>query len=1265
MVYNQVIHFKNAILLILCFAGVSAFAQNIYPIQLQWNNSKFFYAGNDIQTFQYKAFYFEDAYINHPTNWLPQYTFRTQIPYDANQIDKISIQSTAGFQAEMSSFTGFRGLDSIPSEYSIKAEIQTEQNRKYIMISVIPMRLTTGSNIEFLTEGNIVLQFSSSPTKKATHKTRASSILANGSWYKIGIKETGVHKITFEQLRKIGFATPENCKFYGNSSGMLSTNNADEMPDDLLELPVQKTTDGFLFFARSPNTWYYNQLTQEYEHKVHHYSHLSYIFITSISVPNNYFPTRLAANNRQEYTISQQTDFLIFHEKDEINLLASGSTWYGEKLNAGNSLQIDFKELKPIPGTDLKVKFRAAVRAFSASSVQVSVGSAVRSISYFPIIDDYASEYARDGSTSLSTKSDGNSVSVNIQFMASLPSSECYIDYVSAYGRVFNSFAGKQYILRDAYRTDSTRIRISSAQQLQVWDVTDIPVEMTLTTETDGYSFVTDGLKKREWVVFSENEILSPVLSGVGIGVVENQNLHTQPQAEFLIISHPEFINQAQEIGEWHLAEDNLRYNIATPEQIYNEFSNGIPDAMAIRNYIRMFYNRALAGNGVFPQYVLLLGDGTYNNKTAIAENWKVIPTYQSSNSVSPTQSFVSDDFFGLLDDTEYGITGSLDVGIGRLTAKNKAEADVLVQKIKDYYSAESNGNWQNHLTFIADDEDGNLHMQDADILANKVAGKYPHFNIDKIYLDMYRQVTTSSGERYPDAVLAINNRVQRGSLLVNYTGHGNEYRLAGEKIIDEVGIKNWNNRHRMPVFITATCEFSRFDKHSLVSAGELILLSRNGAGIALFSTTRLVYSSSNMNLNSNFYNFVFENNTTTQSPYRLGDMVRLSKNATGSAGDINKRNFTLLGDPALALKRPQPQVVITHINTKPVENYTDTINALQLVEIKGSISNNTKKSSYVEGTLISTLYDKSIMRTTLANDGGSTMNFKLQNNILFQGNSAVKNGEFNFQFIVPRDIMYNYGQGKFSLYFKPDNNEHTTGYGNFQNFIIGGISDTTLTDTQGPEIQIWLNDKNFIPSGSTNENPVLLAELSDTMGINTSRSAFGHEITLTIDNDTRNSIVLNDYYESAENNFRQGSIKYQIPRLEPGNHTLKIKAWDANNNSSEKNLAFTVKESSKLNISKLLNYPNPFTTQTAFYFEHNKPGQVLQVQIQIYTQSGLAIKSLFSTFTSQGFRSEPIMWDGRDDFGQKIGRGVYFYKIFVKTNENEFAELTEKLVIL
>jgi hypothetical protein len=512
----------------------------------------------------------------------------------------------------------------------------------------------------------------------------------------------------------------------------------------------------------------------------------------------------------------------------------------------------------------------------------------------------------------------------------------------------------------------------------------------------------------------------------------------------------------------------------------------------------------------------------------------------------------------------------------------------------------------------------------------------------------------------------AIGDRMKKGALIMNYLGHGSERGLAHEQILTTADIKNWENPERLPLFMTATCEFSRFDDPTLVSAGEWVLLNPSGGGIALFTTTRLVYSSPNFVLNREFYNYAF-NRDENGKRLALGDIMRLTKNAVGE--EQNKLNFTLLGDPALVMSYPEYGITMTTINGKPVGEFRDTLKALDKARIGGYVNDlQGNKLTNFSGVVLPTVYDKEVAMTNLANDGGPVMEFVVRNSILFRGKASVKNGEFMFDFIVPKDISYRIGTGKLSFY---GNSSDIDANGVNQSVLIGGASNSTITDKEGPKLDLFMNDTTFVSGGITNGNPVLLARIRDDSGVNTTSNGIGHDITAILDGNQQNPIVLNDYYESDLDQYRSGSLKYPISKLEPGEHTLKMKVWDILNNSSETEISFTVKESTELVIDHVLNYPNPFTTHTDFYFEHNQGQQSLDVLLQVYTLSGKLVRSFEFLSADQtqinpgSFRVGPIAWDGLDDFGDRIGRGTYFYRVKIKTADGRSKEAYQKLVIL
>ncbi|MBK9671540.1 MAG: type IX secretion system sortase PorU [Bacteroidetes bacterium] len=554
------------------------------------------------------------------------------------------------------------------------------------------------------------------------------------------------------------------------------------------------------------------------------------------------------------------------------------------------------------------------------------------------------------------------------------------------------------------------------------------------------------------------------------------------------------------------------------------------------------------------------------------------------------------------------------------------------------------------------------IHVSDAETISTFVDTNYRNINIDKIYFDAFKQMSTAGGQRYPDVTAAINQRIDNGALIMNYTGHGGETGWAHERVIDISTINDWGNVKKLPLFVTATCEFSRYDDPARTSAGEDVLLNPNGGGIGLLTTTRLVYSNPNFVLNYNFYKNAFK--PIAGGMPRLGDIAKVTKNSSVSSASTNHRNFTLLGDPALKLAYPKESVVTSTLNTQSISVNADTVKALSKITITGYIQDiNGAKMSSFNGLIYPTVFDKSKIVTTQGNDSDSPKkNFRLQKSIVYKGKVSVINGDFSFTFVVPKDIALNFGKGRLSYY--ADNGE-TDASGNNENFIIGGVSSAINSDNEGPQVQLYLNNDKFINGGITNENPVLYAKVQDDNGINTVGNGIGHDIVSMLDLSSDKTYVLNDYYQAELDSYQKGTIRYQLSNLAEGKHDLSLKVWDTYNNSSVARTEFVVSKSARLALQRIFNYPNPFTTSTNFYFQHNQADNGMNVQIQIFTVSGKLIKTIEQFVRTEGFTSESIHWDGLDDFGDKIGKGVYVYRLKAIDSTGGIADKFEKLVIL
>jgi hypothetical protein len=1108
----------------------------------------------------------------------------------------------------------------------------------------------------------------------------STSKLSEGLWFKIAVTSDGIYRIDYSKLKQLGLENPSNPRIFGNNSGQLSYYNDAPKPDDLKELSILTYTgsdgifnegDYLLFFAKGTGRWIYNESTNSFDYLHHNYSDTAFYFLTSGPAPGKKVVASIEPDQPANY-YSSSSDALFIHEQDMVNLIQSGREWFQEistiHINPG------FTEL--LTSENIKYNIRVAARASVPTIFRLYDGNLLeKSIQVDGVnLYDYTGTYAQITDSAGSFQPSSSSPEYDLTFYNNGETgSHGWLDWITLQGRRSNSFSGSemQYIDSKSVapgRITGFTIRSTNSNAI-IWDITD-PLnvkQIQYTSDGTNISFksATDTLKT--FIAFTTDNAIVPLIKP---SAVANQDLHASSSADMIIITHPLFKAYAEKLADIHLKNDGLISQIVTTEQIYNEFSGGIPDIVAIRNFLRMKYTKQLASTHPL-KYLLLLGDGSYENKTPPPNNPNFIPTYQSQNSNIIVSSFTSDDFYGLLNDGDGEADGTLDIGIGRLPVSDTIQAGIVLSKIKRYLDPVNMGDWKNVICLTADDEDGNTHMIDAEGLATVLDDSVPAYNIDKIYLDAFPQTTTVNGQSYPEVNRAITDRINSGCLIFNYTGHGNESGLAAERVVTTEDINSWNNGGKLPLFVTATCEFSRFDNIDInlatkqmtgkISGGELVLLNKNGGGIALMSTTRVVYSAPNYDLNRNILSCAF-NRDESGNPLRLGDIIKIAKNNSGSGP--NKRNFTLLGDPALKLAYPYYGKVITDsVNNVSVYDKIDSLKALSLITISGHIEDPLgNRLNTFNGVVSPLVYDKPSKIKTLANDGGQSMTFNLRNNILFSGKTIAKNGRFKFTFIVPRDIDYSFGTGKIS-YYADDGSKDMNG--SFDSIIVGGFYKTLVTDNEGPDIKLYMNDTLFKNGGLTDSNPMLLAVLYDQGGINTTGSGIGHDLTAYLDDESNKSFVLNSYFEDDFDNYMKGKIKYNLTGLSEGSHTITVKAWDNFNNSSEKTISFEVVTGGKFVIRNLLNYPNPFTSQTNISLEHNRPDNELDVTVNIYTIDGRIIKIIKAKAEPTGYTLPPMVWDGNDEGGRKVGRGMYPYSVTVITGKGEMARVSGRMIIL
>lgn len=1112
---------------------------------------------------------------------------------------------------------------------------------------------------------------------------RNQSVLASGNWYQISVQQTGVYKVDGAFLQKLGIMAngipSASIRVHGYGGAMLPEDNSTPIPDDLPELAIWvedggdgsfNGSDYFLFYAEGPDTWAKDSLNRRFRHQRNLYSRSSYYYI---SIQGAGLRLNEQANPPSAAQTVTSYDARFFHELDTINFLASGKEWYGEEFAEApgktltRSFAVDAGDV--LPNSQARLRISCIARSVGASS-RYELGwqnNSIGSISVLPTAAGQYDLFARESESEFSFSYQPGAL--QLRFVPGSFNAQGWLNWFELFTRnPLRMEGGNQLLFRDwtsLGNGPASFVLTNTPGALRVWDVTDarVPVHMRLVANSNGHQFIRETNRLREYIAFDPAQALVPEAKGA----IAAQNLHGAEPVDYIIICHPQLRAQAERLAELHRQQQSLRVMVTGTEQVYHEFASGRPDPVAIRNYVKMYYDKYGQNADDRLKYLLLFGDASYDNLDRLSNNTSLVPAWQNGFSLDVLATYASDDFFGFLEDEEDINSGlrinDLDIGIGRIPAASEQQARQYVDKVESYLSSASLGPWRTQLGFVADDEDQNQHLIDAEAVSAEASRVAPDFEVQKIYLDAYPQQATAGGSSYPLVNQAIDNQLLNGNLIWSFSGHGGPRRLADETILDQGVVDGWQNENRLPLFLTATCDFAPYDNPLVPSLGENILLRARTGAIALLTTTRIVFSYSNRVMHENYIRYAMERDANGR--YRsLGEAIRAAKNYTyQTSSDLaNNRKFTLLGDPALSLAFPQHQVILTRVNGRDLAQ-ADTLRAAEEITMEGEVRNRSGQLlTDFDGTLSASVFDKIAQVSTLGNDASSPVtSFQSWNQLLFKGKATVRAGRFQFQFKVPKDIRYQPGRGRVSLYAE---NGNMDAMGMEGSLLVGGSSTAADLDTEGPAIRIFLNDTKFVQGGTSNEKPLLLLELADSSGINTLGTGIGHDLTVMIDNDPDQMYVLNEYYEAELDSYRRGKLRFQLPRLEPGFHTLKVKAWDAVNNSSEASLDFVVAADEELVLSHVLNYPNPFTTRTQFWFEHNQPGQELWVRLQVFTLTGRVIKTIQKTINTPGNRSSELEWDGRDEFGDKVARGVYLYRLTVTAPGKKKKEKIEKLVI-
>ena len=1093
-------------------------------------------------------------------------------------------------------------------------------------------------------------------------KYASSSVLSSGNWYKVGLSASGIYKLTYSDLSSLGMdvdhLNPQNLRVYHNGGGLLNEINSQPRFDDLTEVPIYVAgeSDGkfdrddyVLFYARGPVTWKYNVVKGSFEHNPNAYDDYSYAFITADLGKGK----RVAGGVQPSGSGKEIDEFLDYkvYEKGKYNIINGGRTFYSDVIDGNGSITEDFLFKNAKRTRPCSIRVALAGRNFSTASFQLLVNNEI--VSSYPIKpteagSDKAFAYEVFGRATAVVTSNTLQVTlkhVGVQGTTSIG----YVDYIEVNAWRSLAFSDPVMLFRNPEASDETgtyTYKISGASSsLQVWDVTDSICPKRINGQLSGsvFSFTVYGNPKNEFIAFDGSSFDTPAL----LGAVANQNLHGHRDFDYLMVVYPDFFEQAKRLKAIHAKYNpDLIIKIVTPEQIYNEFACGATDVTAIRDYCRMLYNdsRPL-------RYLLLFGDASFDFKNR-NEVVSFVPTYEARQAADIHSSIVTDDYFCFMDENEGSLTGSTpDIGAGRFPVSTVEQATQMVDKVERYLedNETSMQPWRNVITFVCDDAQGNEFIEHSEKYAAQIkttGGE--RLVVDKIYLDAYQQESTPNGQVAPEVNKAINNRMEKGTLILNYVGHGGEVQLTTERILQRADVNSWRNGPKYPLMITGTCEFSRYDDHTRTSLGEYAFLNQYGGMIAMFTTSRVTYGQYNQYFISSVYDHIFE--LVNGERARLGDVYRMAK----QRGIEQERNYVFFGDPALRLPMPKYVVETTY--------FDDTLRALQPSHIEGVVKDQWGQvDNTFNGIVYVCVYDKETTYTTYGDEQTKPFSFKLRQSVLFNGKVEVVNGHFSVDFIVPRDIAYPFGKGMVS-YYATDYVKDASGM--YDDFTIGGFYDDAVMDEDAPTVRLYIDDERFVDGGITGDSPLLIAYVEDESGINTTGAGIGHDIIATLSGPSDESYNLNDFFVSDIGYQGRGSIQYRMQNLEEGDYVLTLKVWDIFNNSTSASISFKVVSSELMALEDPICYPNPFRDETYFSFGHNQIGNNMDVQISIFDVMGRLVTTLNDHVAGTSARTNPIRWDGCSNSGNKLPAGVYIYSITATNDQQEKATITSKLII-
>ncbi len=1075
------------------------------------------------------------------------------------------------------------------------------------------------------------------------------SVFSEGRWWKLSATASGVYRITTGDIPALAGVRVDSLAVYGMGSGMLSTYNSETPTDGLQQLAIEvrdrngnglfDADDDLLFYGEGAEEWRYDGGLQRWTFTHHAYATENCYYLTASAVA----PKRIAVAAPVSTDTAITTHTVMTHiDNDLVNVYKTGQLWMGEKLtSAVPSRTFDLR----LPGTHISaVKVRWAVAIHNTTSGSFSLtangynrGETLTASNPYRTVTD-----AMDA--------DAQSYTFTLSFSPSDNSGSGYLDFIELTATADITFDGGQQLIReDGLQTSGAEYRMTSSDAaVRVWEVTAAGGEREMQLTNGAWSDAAG--TARLYVAFDDYSYLTPE----AIAPLAHQNLHGSTAADLVVVSHPAFLESASRIATLHELFDTLTTLVTTDKEVYNEFSSGKQDPMAIRALLRWLKERYPTRP---PRYLLLFGKGNYDNRDLLGNGLPTVVTYETPYSFDDDGlSYASDDMLGYLAPNGRGTnTEVLEVSVGRLPARDTDEAAQMVDKIEGYITRRDlqdencRGDWRNYVALLADDADpghsgDSLFAHSSEVIATAIKNTYSQLNLDRLYADAFHQASGAIGSYYPDLNNALRQRMNYGCLLLNYIGHGSSAYIGTERYIEPADITSYTNTDRLPLFVTSTCSYGHYDQPDELCGAEACLMAP-AAAIGVIAASRPISHVERFNKDVVMYALDASNT--------IGDALRKAKNRTAVSMSIG-----LIGDPALRLSQPTNRVKVTHINATPVDDNSDvTADVLSLVTVSGEIQDaDGQLVDNFDGIIYPVVYDREMRTTTLANDNpGTEVSFWQQKTVLYKGSHAVSGGRFEYSFIVPMDVSYRYDYAKLSHYAK-NLSDHASG--SFTHLMLGGMSDSAYDGALPPTIRLFIGDTLFRDGGLTGPSPTLLALISDSAGINIG-TGLGHDITAFLDDNPGSLVVLNDLFQSDIADSRRGSVTYTFRDLTPGRHTVTVKAWNIFGLSSSAAVPFVVYGSDTLTFSKLTCAPNPATTRAVFSLRVNNPDEIVSAELQIYSLYGQLIYRYIPAINLGTFLVGPVFWDL-----SSVPPGLYVARMVLSCSDGETRQVSTKCIV-